>query len=84
MRRNTAPCKGAEFMQLRKGELHEAWSEVLLRYWFHLSAETQEKMGKYYRLRATARKEERYIFSHVVRQIEEELKAEARARGWPG
>lgn len=57
------------------------WFAVLLKHWSRLSAETQEKVREYYRLRALARRRGGRRVSEMVQRIEQELQAEARRLG---
>lgn len=54
------------------------WLDVLLKYWPRLSAETQEKVRRYYLLATIVEQHGGRFVPEAVRQLERELRAEAR------
>jgi hypothetical protein len=61
-----------------------AWFDLLLKYWSHLSVEVQAKVQEYSHLRTAAQQLGGEFLPARVRQLEHELRAEARKLGWTG
>jgi len=58
------------------------WFDLLLKYWSGLSTETQEKVREYYHLGVMTQQLGGQFLPERVRQLERELRAEARKLGW--
>lgn len=58
------------------------WFNLLLKYWSHLSAETQEKVREHYHLDVIAQQLGGQFLPGRVRQLEQELQVEACKWGW--
>lgn len=60
------------------------WFDVLVEHWSELPADVQQNVREYHQLCSAAGQFGRRLLPERVRQLEQELQAEARKRGWRG